>query len=1115
MKTIIFSWVALLCLLISVTPSNAQDSINITTTQNLNYTQQFDSSHDASLDITQVPFGVLYNRVFGWSAISNQKDIATVTKNKLVQAWYDLYTASYTFGNSLTFADFTDHLVQYDLNKKVPIIAMQYNFAALDSSGILPISTDSFGNYIDANGVILPKIPNTFIRHQAHLAGLYIDEVTQNQSIVFVLDEKLFLQNTDNTINKVSIFNGTTLLATLLPNAEAEVIFTASGKTELKIVCELTNGDVITSLQTITVAPYKKIRGICGDAKHFPISSTIPFQGYNETVATTTNADYHVFFKFLNNDPSNCDDKITKPLIFLDGFDDLNQRQFRKIYNEYLTTDRINTPGNIAEKLRLAGYDLIILNFPRLGEIIDLGGGNNLPISNIVKTSSNTNVVRNNRDGGTDFIERNAMVFIELVKKINNEVATNALATSTTPEKLVVIGPSMGGQVSRYGLAFMEKKYAATNIATWKHNCRLYVSFDSPHEGANIAIGVQQALDHLGNFYGNWFAFNAYTTKIRSVAARQLLIDQLDGLNGSASFHQKYYNGTTNNGFDALNTNGLPGSHGYPMNCRKIALVNGSGDGIETLFAGAEVGFVRATAAFNTDAFGLHLRFTENTGISNKTFEGYNLEKLGKLAGWNTNLYTSVTNSGFLTNNLHLKRFHSVANWNYWAALPPGVPNTVANVLLWTTFLSWHPSHFVHDKIIKRRSTFTTTNANSHGCLDAAPGGMIDAVGQILDNVQIVLNDNLSSGTICKIDNFVNHPFSCFIPTISGLGFKNSNFKWNTKVSDRNLICSNGNETYFDNYYAPAMNQGHVQITNDSYAWMEKELANGHQGTDCISLCGITKLNGEDFICLNQTEIYTLDNLIGLGATTGIVTKWYSSPGLALTPFASNPNNKINVKALPNAGHYEWIAAEISNPCGAEVVTIYKNIHSGAVSYSLSFKKKFPGSCDWEAVVTCTNPFATANYSWSNDFINFTPGSDKYGTYKNIISFGTPVYVKILNKCVKMVELSDKFLVNVPNEPGCLYKTAPVYTTGEFKGKEVSVFPNPTNDYWNIEIPNYQNKMIDVKLFDLTGQELLHKEYNYLQNGLIQIDGQHLKPNVYLLKVILDNKSYSLKIVKQ
>jgi hypothetical protein len=643
MKTIIFSWVALLCLLIINTSSNAQDSTNIVTSQKYNYTQLFDLNPDKAIDITRVPYGVLYNRVYGWSAIANQKEVATVTKNKLVQAWYDLYTATYTFGSSLTFPAFKQHLVQYELNKKIPIIAMQYNFAVLDSSGLLPIDIDSNGNYRDTNGAIMAQKPNVFAKRQAHVVGLFTESVLQNEAVTLVLDNKLLLQNTNNSLKKVSIYDGTVLVATLLPSSSINYTFKKAGEALLKIECELYNGDIITSLQTITVLPNKKIRGACGNDQHLPISSTIPFQGYDETVATTTNADYHVFYKYLNNDPTDCDNQITKPLIFVDGFDDLNERQYNLIYNEYLTTNKMSSPGNIAEKLRLAGYDLIILNFPRLGETIDLGGGNSMYISDAVNTGANNTLVLNNRDGGTDYIERNAMVFIELVKKINADVANNAANNGTDPEQLVVIGPSMGGQVSRYGLAYMEKKYANTNISTWQHNCRLYVSFDSPHEGANIAISVQQSLDHLGNFYGNDFATTAYATKIRSVAARQLLIEQMDGLNGSANFHQKYYYGTSNNGFDALNNNGLPNSHGYPMNCRKIALVNGSGDGIETLFAGAEVGYVHATTDYNTVGLNLHLRFMENTGGTNKTFEGYNLRRIGKLPGWNLNLYNSVS----------------------------------------------------------------------------------------------------------------------------------------------------------------------------------------------------------------------------------------------------------------------------------------------------------------------------------------------------------------------------------------------------------------------------------------------------------------------------------------
>jgi len=54
--------------------------------------------------------------------------------------------------------------------------------------------------------------------------------------------------------------------------------------------------------------------------------------------------------------------------------------------------------------------------------------------------------------GGADYVERNAMVLVELIKNINP-----ALASNGSTEKLVVIGPSMGGLISRYALAYMKK----------------------------------------------------------------------------------------------------------------------------------------------------------------------------------------------------------------------------------------------------------------------------------------------------------------------------------------------------------------------------------------------------------------------------------------------------------------------------------------------------------------------------------------------------------------------------------------------------------------------------------------------------------------------------------
>src|SRR5690606_23245346 len=115
----------------------------------------------------------------------------------------------------------------------------------------------------------------------------------------------------------------------------------------------------------------------------------------------------------------------------------------------------------------------------------------------------------------------NAMVLIKLIQEVNAELATNG-----SNEKIVIIGPSMGGQIARYALAYMEKRQAL-GVADMDHNTRLYISFDSPHRGANIPISAQQALYHLGNYANQQAARETYKKQIRSYAARQLLIEQM------------------------------------------------------------------------------------------------------------------------------------------------------------------------------------------------------------------------------------------------------------------------------------------------------------------------------------------------------------------------------------------------------------------------------------------------------------------------------------------------------------------------------------------------------------------------------------------------------------
>lgn len=263
------------------------------------------------------------------------------------------------------------------------------------------------------------------------------------------------------------------------------------------------------------------------------ISSTIPYQGYEETQAYTGQGEYQIF-------ADNTDGIFDKPIILVDGFDPTDSRNIPAIY----ALLNYGTGQNLADDLRNQGYDIVILNFinytrPSTSELIQ---------------------------GGGDYIQRNAMILVELLNQVN------ALKVGT--QKNVVIGPSMGGLIARYGLRYME-------MNSMNHDTRLYVSFDSPHLGANIPIGFQ----HLFNYMANGPLADAtvqvlVNAMLKSNASREMLIDQYEGHLQSGSEYEfdpaivlptgkPNFRNAFQSELDAM---------GFPNQTRNIAIANGSGN---------------------------------------------------------------------------------------------------------------------------------------------------------------------------------------------------------------------------------------------------------------------------------------------------------------------------------------------------------------------------------------------------------------------------------------------------------------------------------------------------------------------------------------------------------
>lgn len=332
------------------------------------------------------------------------------------------------------------------------------------------------------------------------------------------------------------------------------------------------------------------------------VTSTIPYQGYGETAAYNGQGQYEIFMDTTNG-------VLDKPILLLDGFDPGDARNIATIYN-FLN---YGTGQNLATDLRAQGYDIIILNFPTYTR------------------PSTTTVI----DGGVDYIQRNAMILVELINQINSQ--------KVGTQKNVVIGPSMGGLIARYALRYMEQH------PPLNHDTRLYISFDAPHQGANVPIGMQHLLNYMANNTVSPItaAQPIVTGMLKSPAAREMLIDQLEG-------HLQTGSPTEwNTGAATLFANGCPNyrtafqteldNMGFPATVRNVAIVNGAGNGTGNYTPGLSV----MNHTFNittTQRAIIELNFTPaaNTTLQVSRFRGQ--QDLGFPIGWLT-LITSTAQS--------------------------------------------------------------------------------------------------------------------------------------------------------------------------------------------------------------------------------------------------------------------------------------------------------------------------------------------------------------------------------------------------------------------------------------------------------------------------------------
>ena len=214
---------------------------------------------------------------------------------------------------------------------------------------------------------------------------------------------------------------------------------------------------------------------------------------------------------------------LHNPVLVVEGFDMNNTMNWPELY-------ALINSENLVTDIQAFGRDLLVLNF----------------------------------DDSTAPILKNALLNITTIHYINSRRATSE-------DKFTAIGASLGGLTLRLALAYM----SGHDVDTW-------VSFDAPHEGANIPLGLQKFLEYFGSVDRNEFdSTREYLALLDRTASKQMLIAHYSHSPDAPAGGDA--DGARQGFIDALNF------YGYPTNCKTIAISNGSGYGTKLPFSAGEL----------------------------------------------------------------------------------------------------------------------------------------------------------------------------------------------------------------------------------------------------------------------------------------------------------------------------------------------------------------------------------------------------------------------------------------------------------------------------------------------------------------------------------------------
>lgn len=697
-----------------------------------------------------------------------------------------------------------------------------------------------------------------------------------------------------------------------------------------------------------------------------------------------------------------------------------------------------------------------------------------MELENLLLDENNVNsydIIYVNWDNGTDYIQRNAYVMEKVIKYVNEQ---KALAGSSEPN--VVLGQSMGGLIARYALKGME------DDPDLDHDTDLYISHDSPHQGAHIPLGLLYLARHVGDILlqtplgtynfeientGN-FSLLDISDLLDAPAVRQMLINYVD----ANLSHTTSYNTTWQS---QLKT------RGYPQQTRNIALSN---------------------ASHCAETQGL----TSNELIADITFDGGTdtlvdlvlfVTGLGSLVGdffddSPTFLLGFLPGKTSLEGDFQAKAFPSTGTANiYYGKL------TYEKTLLW---------------LVPIRRTLSQRTFNSVGnlFLDNYPGG-VNPVGSNF------MGSDYESGVLGYYNYDVSfNPNFDFIPATSALDVGSGNTTLlpsdYLKVYSANNPPTGSKTIPFVNFTTSfntnSINDPHISFNSLNGDWLAEELdADANTDIfDCSFVCSTLNISGSDNLCSSQTySVQSGSATVTWSANSSKINFSNSTTGQVLVSPASSSTRGIVT-----------LTATISSPdCGS--TTISKDIYVGKPYANLP-----------QAENICTNQFPMNHYE-----LPASEGAESYrlvssspnltiGGMNEVTYFDAPALIDFISTS------PGTYLVELFTTNGCGESRGAMYITSENCGLGgpggFNVHPNPTSSEVTIEAnPEKSNRTNETqslvfkpsiqpaKLYDFNGGFVRDIELN--PYGTTKLDVSNLKEGMYFLKIQIREEEETYKII--